>query len=86
MSNILSGQREFSFRRVSGCRILFMKLNDKPMLAFREHDINKWVERMAVRERLKLLIQLVREIYIFKKTSTGKVREFQKPLAEATVC
>ena len=33
-----------------------------------------------MRERLKLLIQLVREIYIFKKTSipTGKVRKFQR--------
>jgi len=40
---------------------------------------------MAVRERLKLLVELVREIYIFKKTSTGKVREFQKPLAELPV-
>ena len=41
---------------------------------------------MAVREGLKLLIQLVMEIYIFKKTSIGKVREFQKPLSEATMC
>ena len=36
-----------------------------------------------MREGLKLLIQLVREIYIFKKTSIGKVREFQKPLAHS---
>ena len=41
---------------------------------------------MAVREGLKLLIQLVTEIYMFKKMSIGKVREFQKPLAEATIC
>ena len=34
------------------------------------------------REGLKLLIQLVMEMHIFKKKSTGKVREFQKPLAE----
>ena len=43
MSKIFSGQREFDLlhRRVSGCRILFMKLNDKPMLAFRKHDLLK---------------------------------------------
>ena len=47
------------------------------------------VEGMSVREGkegLKLLIQLVKEIHIFKKKFTGKVREFQKPLAETTMC
>ena len=41
---------------------------------------------MALREGLELLIQLVREIQICKKKATGKVREFQKPLAEAIMC
>ena len=39
---------------------------------------------------VKIVDSVGREIYIIKKTSTrkqvGKVREFQKPLAEATIC